>query len=69
MVVLSAELSLVEIPDARQLLVLGFEDIATAADAVPALLTYRPSTIEGMDHEVVDNWRKRKVHASLDLLP
>ncbi|MEV0612526.1 FAD-linked oxidase C-terminal domain-containing protein [Nonomuraea sp. NPDC050404] len=47
--VLRAELAVVPRPAARSLAVLGFEDIFTAADAVPAVAAHRPLALEAMD--------------------
>ena len=52
-VVVSATLRLVEVPGARQLVVLGFPDEAAAAEAVPALLDEHPSTVEGVTAELL----------------
>ncbi|MEC3919008.1 FAD-binding and (Fe-S)-binding domain-containing protein [Nocardia sp. CDC160] len=51
--VLRAELELVPVPAAKALVVLGFPDIYTAADAVPAVLTHGPAALEGLDHRLV----------------
>ncbi|HEY2795655.1 MAG TPA: FAD-binding oxidoreductase, partial [Micromonosporaceae bacterium] len=48
-VVLGATLQLVRTPPATILVALGYPDMATAADAVPSLLPYRPVAIEGLD--------------------
>lgn len=51
--VLRAELSLVPVPTASALAVLGFDDIFLAADAVPAVLEHQPAALEGLDHRLV----------------
>jgi FAD/FMN-containing dehydrogenase/Fe-S oxidoreductase len=51
--VLGATVRLVEAPKARVLLVLGFADDSTAADAVPLILPHRPLTVEGIDTDLV----------------
>jgi FAD/FMN-containing dehydrogenase/Fe-S oxidoreductase len=48
-VMLEATVHLVPSPPMRTLLVLGFGDVADAADRVPELLTYKPISLEGMD--------------------
>lgn len=53
-IVLGARIRLVEVPSSAQLVVLGYPDMATAADAVPALLPHRPLTVEGLDARIVD---------------
>jgi FAD/FMN-containing dehydrogenase/Fe-S oxidoreductase len=52
--VLRAELTLVRRPAASTLAVLGFDDIAAAADAVPAVLEHHPAALEGLDHRLVE---------------
>lgn len=58
--VLEATLRLVPIAQAPMLVVLGYPDMATAADAVPALLAHHPLAIEGMDAALVGMVRKVK---------
>ena len=45
--VLRAEVTLVRVPEASALAVLGFDDIFSAADAVPAILEHQPAALEG----------------------
>jgi FAD/FMN-containing dehydrogenase/Fe-S oxidoreductase len=52
-VVTAATLKLVPVPPARELLVLGFPDEVSAAEAVPALLEERPATVEGVTAELL----------------
>jgi FAD/FMN-containing dehydrogenase/Fe-S oxidoreductase len=52
--VLRAELQLVRVPAATALVVLGFDDIASAADAVPDVLEHQPAALEGLDHRLVE---------------
>ena len=49
---------LVPIAAAPVLVVLGYPDMPTAADAVPALLAHAPLAIEGMDSRLVDVVRR-----------
>ncbi|MGI8523879.1 MAG: FAD-binding and (Fe-S)-binding domain-containing protein [Nocardioides sp.] len=51
--VLRAELELVPVVKARSLVVLGYRDIATAADAVPAIVEHEPIALEGVDHYLI----------------
>ncbi|MBO0853694.1 MAG: FAD-binding oxidoreductase [Nocardia sp.] len=51
--VLRAELDLVRVPAAKALAVLGFEDVFTAADAVPRVVAHEPAALEGLDHRLV----------------
>ncbi|MFC7328023.1 FAD-binding and (Fe-S)-binding domain-containing protein [Marinactinospora rubrisoli] len=57
-VTLDATLRLVEISPARVLVVLGYPDMPTAADAVPRLLAHRPLAVEGLDARLVDVVRR-----------
>ncbi|MCV7444374.1 FAD-binding protein [Mycobacterium paraense] len=59
--VLRAELSLVRIPGATALAVLGFGDVFCAADAVPAVLEHNPSALEGLDHRLVELEHSRRL--------
>jgi FAD/FMN-containing dehydrogenase/Fe-S oxidoreductase len=65
--VLRAELELVEVPAADAMLVLGFDDIYAAADAVPRLLRHsRPAQLEAIDGRMAQLMREE--HAYLDSL-
>jgi FAD/FMN-containing dehydrogenase/Fe-S oxidoreductase len=55
--VLGAELRLVESPQSRTLVVLGYPDIYAAADDVPRVLEYGPIGLEGMDDRLVRDVR------------
>jgi Fe-S oxidoreductase len=68
-VVLGATVRLVESPSAVALAVLGYADMPTAADAVPALLPHRPVAIEGMDARLVGVVRARRGPAAVPSLP
>ncbi|OBA76149.1 dimethylmenaquinone methyltransferase [Mycobacterium sp. 1554424.7] len=59
--VLRAELQLVRPPAATALVVLGFDDIAAAADAVPAVLEHDPAALEGLDHRLVELEHSQKL--------
>ncbi len=50
---LAATVRLVEDPPARALVVAGYPDETAAADAVPALLTLGPLTVEGMAADLI----------------
>ncbi len=68
--VLHAELRLVPKPAARALVVLGYPDIATAADATPAIAPHRPEQLEGIDERLITFERERRMNpAALTLLP
>ncbi|MBO0823348.1 MAG: FAD-binding oxidoreductase [Actinobacteria bacterium] len=49
----NATLRLVPAPAHTALVVLGYESLAAAADAVPGLLPLRPTAIEGMDARII----------------
>ncbi|MER5215511.1 FAD-binding and (Fe-S)-binding domain-containing protein [Streptomyces sp. NPDC002838] len=51
--VLRAELELVPVVEERTLMVMGFPDIETAADAVPTVLPYEPIALEGVDSKLI----------------
>ena len=68
-VTLDATVKLVRISPARMLLVLGYPDMAAAADAVPALLAHGPLAVEGLDARLVDVVRAAKGAASVPDLP
>ena len=67
--VLGATLQLVEVAPAHALVVLGYPDMATAADAVPALLLHSPLAMEGIDARLVDVVRRHKGAARVPELP
>ncbi|HJX87214.1 MAG TPA: FAD-linked oxidase C-terminal domain-containing protein, partial [Gemmatimonadales bacterium] len=68
-IVLGATLRLVEVPLDPVLVVLGYPNMPAAADAVPALLTHRPSSIEGLDARLVDAVRRHKGERAVADLP
>lgn len=57
-VIVTATVGLVEIPPVTVLVVLGYEDMASAADAVPALLVHRLIALEGLDARIVEVVRR-----------
>ena len=68
--VLRAELELVPVVKARTLVVLGFPDIAAAADAVPAIVEHDPIALEGVDHYLVRDQQIKGMNAqALEELP
>lgn len=66
---LGATVRLVPIAAAPVLVVLGYQDMPTAADAVPALLAHAPLAIEGMDSRLVDVVRRVRGAAAVPPLP
>jgi FAD/FMN-containing dehydrogenase/Fe-S oxidoreductase len=61
--VLRAELELVPVPKADALVVLGYDDICTAADAVPRILPHDPMQLEGVDERLVSFERREGQHS------
>ena len=69
-IILGATLRLVESPQFRTLLGIGYDDIFLAADAVPDLLKHPLIGLEGFDGQLVDALhRKQKLLSDLPLLP
>ena len=66
---LGATVSLVPVAPAHALVVLGYPDVADAADAVPAILAHAPLAIEGLDARMVDVVRRRKGSSRVPALP
>jgi FAD/FMN-containing dehydrogenase/Fe-S oxidoreductase len=68
--VLEATVRLMKSPQHRQLVVLGFDDIFVAADAVPEILNYKPIGLEGFDDQLVDFLRRKQMALEdIELLP
>ncbi|MFF7991027.1 FAD-binding and (Fe-S)-binding domain-containing protein [Kitasatospora xanthocidica] len=68
-VLLGATVRLVPAPVATALAVLGYPDMAAAADAVPALLPDTPIAVEGLDARIVDVVRGLRGSAAVPALP
>lgn len=64
-----AKVRLVRAPRETALLALGYPDMPTAADAVLALLPYRPVAVEGLDRRIVDVVTARKSASAVPHLP
>jgi FAD/FMN-containing dehydrogenase/Fe-S oxidoreductase len=64
-VVVQATVALVRAPRHTALAVLGYPDMAEAADAVPALLPHHPVALEGMNARLVDVVRRRRGAAAV----
>ena len=68
--VLHAEVELFEIPKHRSLVVLGYPDIADAADLVPKVVGHKPLACEGLDDTVISLEREEHLAGdALDKLP
>ncbi len=69
-VTLHAKVRLVHSPSCRVLLVLGFRDIYTAADAVPHFDRFSPIAIEGLDRGIIRGLQARALKSEeIALLP
>lgn len=69
-VTLQAKMKLVHSPQSRVLLVLGYPDIYTAADAVPDILPFNPIAMEGLDFRIIGGLRERGLRLSeIAMLP
>jgi FAD/FMN-containing dehydrogenase/Fe-S oxidoreductase len=69
-ITIEATLNLVHSPPARSLLVLGFEDVYSAADHVTEIMTAQPIGLEGIDDRLVEDLKKKGLHTSdLEYLP
>ncbi|WP_442893259.1 FAD-binding and (Fe-S)-binding domain-containing protein [Aquipuribacter sp. SD81] len=66
---LGATVRLVDLAPATALAVLAYPDMASAADAVPALLPHRPLAVEGIDARLVDVVRHHRGEAAVPTLP
>ena len=66
---LQATVRLVAAPRATALAVLGYADMASAAEAVPALLPHLPVALEGLDSRLVNVVRTRRGPAAVPDLP
>jgi FAD/FMN-containing dehydrogenase/Fe-S oxidoreductase len=69
-VVLEATLTLIDARPARSLVVLGYPDVATAADHVAQVMEYRPVGLEGLDEQLIEFMRKKGMRQDdLSMLP
>jgi FAD/FMN-containing dehydrogenase/Fe-S oxidoreductase len=60
--ILGATLQLVHSPPHRSLVVLGYPDIYTAADAVPELLDFDPIGLEALDDRMITNMERLQLY-------
>jgi FAD/FMN-containing dehydrogenase/Fe-S oxidoreductase len=68
--VLEATVHLIESPPVRSLVVVGYEDAATAADHVPKVLEHKPLGLEGMDQTLAEDMTLVGIHdEDLSMLP
>jgi FAD/FMN-containing dehydrogenase/Fe-S oxidoreductase len=64
MTALHITLKLTENVKQRTLAAIGFADIATAADHVPAIMKHRPIALEGIDHQLFIDEQQQDMHPS-----
>jgi FAD/FMN-containing dehydrogenase/Fe-S oxidoreductase len=68
--VLRAELALLPEPPVKAMVLLGYPDLATAAEAVPEVNRLQPYVLEGLDDKLIQYEKRRHMHAdALHLLP
>ena len=67
-IVLEAKVKLIESPQHRTLIGLGYTDIFLAADQVPEILDLQPIGFEGFEGGIIDGLRKKGA-PNLELLP
>jgi FAD/FMN-containing dehydrogenase/Fe-S oxidoreductase len=67
-IVLDAKVKLVQSPQHRSLVALGYRDAFEAADHVVEILEFQPIGLEGFEGSIVEGLRKRRA-PNLDLLP
>lgn len=68
MIVLEAKLRLIESPQHRSLVCLGYRDTFSAADHVPEILPLKPIGLEGFEGSIVDGLKMKKA-PNLELIP
>lgn len=68
-IVLEATVQLVHDPPCRELVLLGFEDVYCAGDAVPDVLKLGPIALEGIDRTLVEHMRRKHMKLHPELLP
>ncbi len=68
MIVLEAKLRLIQSPQHRSLVCLGYRDTFSAADHVPEILPQKPIGLEGFEGSIVDGLKKKKA-PHLELIP
>lgn len=68
-IVTEATVRLVPLPTAPTVLALGYPDMPSAADDVPAILRHHPLAIEGLDAQLVDVVRRHKGDHAVPALP
>lgn len=68
--ILEATLQLIETPQKRALLVLGYPDIYSAADDVELVRKHRPIGLEGIDDVLINDMKIKHIHPrDLEIMP
>ena len=68
--ILRAKLNLMDSPQKRVLAILGFEDVYTAADAVPEVISFAPIGLEGIDQKLIELIQEKHYHPEeVNVLP
>ncbi|BBZ36428.1 FAD-binding and (Fe-S)-binding domain-containing protein [Mycolicibacterium confluentis] len=68
-IVVAATVQLVSRPSLNGLTVIGYDDIAAAAEDVPTILELKPAAVEGMDQAIVETMRARRGEAAVGQMP
>lgn len=68
-VITGARVRLVAEPEHSVLVAIGYPDMATAADAMPAVLRFKPTAAEGLDRRIVEVVARRLGAAAVPKLP
>jgi FAD/FMN-containing dehydrogenase/Fe-S oxidoreductase len=66
---LEATCKLIDSPQHRALVLLGYEDAPTAADQVPEIMEFEPIALETFDQQLVDNELSKGFPQHAELLP
>ncbi len=68
--VLRAQLRLMPVVAARSSVLLGYRDVGSSGDDVPAVLRHQPIALEGFDTKVISYQRSKQMNpAAIELLP
>ncbi|HEU5369892.1 MAG TPA: FAD-linked oxidase C-terminal domain-containing protein, partial [Ktedonobacterales bacterium] len=68
--VLEATTRLVDSPQVRSVLLLGYEDAYSAGDHIMEIMAHRPIALEGFDGILIEDLKRKHQHtADIDLLP
>ena len=67
--VLEARCKLIDSPQQRSLVLLGYDDCPTAADQVPGIMEFDPIALETFDRRLVDNELRKGFKRHPELLP